>query len=78
MTIETVGIGISIILGLITIVKVIIAALEKRHKEIMSTLNPIKEACFFSLQAHVENGSNGDVKKAYERLKNEIFKKRGA
>ena len=34
-----------------------------------------KEASFYALQAHVENGVNGDVKKAHTRLKKNVFDK---
>lgn len=33
-----------------------------------------KEASFYALQAHVENGSNGDIKKAHTRMKDNVFK----
>ena len=34
----------------------------------------IKQASFYSLQAHVEQGANGDVKKTYEDLRDNVFK----
>ena len=38
-----------------------------------SDISVTKEASFYALQAHVENGVNGDVRKAHERLKVNIF-----
>jgi hypothetical protein len=42
--------------------------------ELKEDICVIKQASFFSLQAHVEQGANGDVKKAYEKLKGSVFK----
>ena len=46
----------------------------KDLSEVKDDIGVIKQASFFSLQAHVEQGANGDVKKAYEQLKGSIFK----
>lgn len=60
-----------------------IAKIDKKIDEVASQVkrcsNDIvitKEASFYALQAHVENGVNGDVKKAHERLKGNVFKRR--
>jgi len=47
--------------------------LKKDVKSIKADISVTKEASFYALQAHVENGVNGDVRKAHERLKVNIF-----
>ena len=47
---------------------------NKRLKKMEKGMSVCKEASFASLQAHVESGANGDVKQAYNRLKDVIFK----
>jgi hypothetical protein len=51
-----------------------IEKLCKDLSELKEDICVIKQASFFSLQAHVEQGANGDVKKAYEKLKGSVFK----
>jgi len=47
---------------------------NKRLEKMEKDMSVCKEASFASLQAHVEAGANGDVKQAYSRLKDVIFK----
>ncbi|MBN2879990.1 MAG: hypothetical protein JXN65_10240 [Clostridia bacterium] len=47
---------------------------NRKLKNIEIDMSVCKEASFASLQAHVEAGANGEVKKAYERLKENVFK----
>ena len=46
---------------------------NKRLEKMEKDVSACKEASFASLQAHVEAGANGDVKQAYNRLKENIF-----
>ena len=78
----------SILLGAAAIISALAALFaninKRRHQkverlcedlsELKEDICVIKQASFFSLQAHVENGANGDVKKAYEKLKGSVFK----
>ena len=51
-------------------------SIDKMRRDISDIKNDMsatKEASFYALEAHVENGANGDVKKAYNRLKKNIF-----
>jgi len=72
----------SAIAGIAAIVTAMRNNVKKELKGIKQDVKNLDEKCsvtqeasFFSLQAHVENGSNGDVKKAYERQKEYIFEK---
>lgn len=50
-----------------------IESVKKDVKSIKEDVAVTKEASFYALQAHVENGVNGDVKKAHERIKGNVF-----
>lgn len=51
-----------------------IDTVSKQVKECSNDIAITKEASFYALQAHVENGVNGDVKKAHTRIKDNVFK----
>jgi len=72
----------SVIAGVAAIISAIRNNVKKELKDIREDVKNLDEKCsvtqeasFFSLQAHVENGANGDVKKAYERQREYIFGK---
>jgi len=46
--------------------------LKNNHEEIQIC----KEGVYYSLQAHVKNGENGNVKAAFDRLNNNIFERK--
>jgi len=71
----------SAIAGIAALIGAIKNNVKKELKDIRGDVKNLDEKCsvtqeasFFSLQAHVENGANGDVKKAYERQRDYIFK----
>jgi len=47
--------------------------IENDLTDIKADLSVTKEASFYALQGHVEQGVNGDVKKAHTRLRKNIF-----
>jgi hypothetical protein len=50
-----------------------VSSIKNDLKDCRCDIAVTKEASFYALQAHVENGSNGDIKKAHTRLKNNVF-----
>jgi len=51
-----------------------VSSIKNDLKDCRRDIAVTKEASFYALQAHVENGSNGDIKKAHTRLKDNVFK----
>jgi len=55
-------------------VKKDVGSIKESLKDCIKDIAVTKEASFYALQAHVENGANGDIKKAHTRLKDNVFK----
>lgn len=51
-----------------------VSSIKENLKDCRCDIAVTKEASFYALQAHVENGCNGDIKKAHTRLKNNVFR----